>query len=359
MVHKFPSMNEWGGDEAKLRTGVDPTKSAISQSALNSKYLCDYVVNVATGCRHGCKFCYVPSTPAVRTRPEMLEERADVQDPQGEWGNYVLYRDDLPTKLDDTLSRKRVWQETSKGQGIVGVSYSTDCYMDRRAAKITRQVIKVLTKHQKYTRIQTRNPKLALQDIDLFKNAGKFVTIGTSIPSPNSNHVSAIEPNAPLPDVRLSALKEFAEEGIQTFVSMSPTYPTMDKNDIRRLLNRVNEVNPSVIFHEPINPRGANFSMTVQAAEDSGEEDLAESLSQLRDRETWFEYSIKHLRWVQQIGEEQDLPIHLWPDKRLITEANGSTEDWLIHWRNRQSPEEFANRPKPETGMEELTGLAD
>src|SRR6056297_1092448 len=96
---------------SETRTAEDPTKAVLSESALHKKALCDYVINVATGCRHGCRFCYVPSTPNIRTRPDMLNDAADVEDPQREWGDYVLYRDDLPERLDDHLNRKRTWTE--------------------------------------------------------------------------------------------------------------------------------------------------------------------------------------------------------------------------------------------------------
>lgn len=34
------------------RTAEDPTETILSESALNDKHLCDYVINVATSCRH-------------------------------------------------------------------------------------------------------------------------------------------------------------------------------------------------------------------------------------------------------------------------------------------------------------------
>lgn len=54
-----------GGDQHGTRVNTDQTKAVISESQLHTKSLCDYVINVVTGCRHGCKFCYVPTTPAV------------------------------------------------------------------------------------------------------------------------------------------------------------------------------------------------------------------------------------------------------------------------------------------------------
>lgn len=332
-------------DHNEVRTGDDPTKAVLSESGLNSKHLCDYVVNVATGCRHGCKFCYVPSTPNIRARPDMLEEELDVENSQKEWGNYVLYRDGLGERLDKHLDRKRKeLRKTPRGRGVVGVSFSTDCYMDGRAGKITRNVVEALTSHEEYTRVLTRNPILALQDIDVFREAGEYVTIGSSIPSMNSDYVGAIEPSAPAPEHRIEGLKKFDEMGVQTFVSMSPTYPTQSKEDIREQLVRVSECNPAVIFHEPINPRGGNFEMTIQAAREEGEKELADQLASLQDREKWVEYAIDHFRWVQEIGRELELPVHLWPDKQLIKHVSEKESSWLQEWRDGQSAEDFAER---------------
>lgn len=336
-------------EHSDVKTGEDPTKAILSESGLNSKHLCDYVVNVATGCRHGCKFCYVPSTPNIRTRPDMLKEEADVDNGQKEWGNYVLYRDGLGEKLEGHLDRKRTWRNTERGQGVVGVSFSTDCYMDGRAGKITRNVIKALASHEKYTRVLTRNPILALQDLDVFQQAGEYVTIGSSIPCMDTDQVGAIETNAPAPGQRLRGLKEFNDHGVQTFVSMSPTYPTQTKADLRSQLERIAECDPAVVFHEPINPRGGNFEMTVKAARNAGKKELAEELDGLRSREQWIKYATNHLRWVQEIGHDLDLPIHLWPDKQLIKHVDDETALWLQSWRERQSPEDFAEREIPES----------
>jgi DNA repair photolyase len=331
-----------------VRTGEDPTQAILSESALNGKHLCDYVVNVATGCRHGCKFCYVPSTPNIRARPDMLKEEADVDDGQREWGNYVLYRDGLGEKLDEHLDRKRVWNETERGQGIVGISFSTDCYMDGRAGKITRNVVEALATHDKYARILTRNPILALQDADLYREVSEYVTIGSSIPCPDAEQVGAIEPSAPPPEARIRGLEEFNEMGVRTYVSMSPTYPSLRRKDLRETMERIASVDPDVVFHEPINPRGANFDMTVQAAREAGELALANALDQLRDVDHWVQYSLSHLVAVQEIGEELGLPVHLWPDDRLIRNTQGQVKQWLQTWKQRQSPEDFAGRPDPD-----------
>lgn len=143
-------------------------------------------------------------------------------------------------------------------------------------------------------------------------------------------------------------IEDIDEAGVRTFVSMSPTYPTQDREDLRSLLERISETNPGVVFHEPINPRGSNFEMTVRAARQAGEHELARALDQLRDRDTWLRYAVEHYRAVQEIGSDLGLPVHLWPDDQHIKHADGPVSRWLTRWKERQSPESFAGRDTPD-----------
>lgn len=333
-------------DQRGVSHTTDPTKAVLSSSALHHKNLCNYVINVATGCTHGCKFCYVPSTPNIKMRGNMLNEQAGVEDSQKEWGSYLLYRDDLPERLGRKLDRKRTWEETEDGRGVVMISSGTDCYQDRRAAQITRGCVIELVKHGKPVRILTRSPAV-VRDIDVFKAAEGMVTVGSSIPCLDDEMVRSIEPGAPAPSTRLNALEEISKAGVPVYVSMSPTYPTQDREDLRNLLKEFKErLEPDVVFHEPINPRGGNFEMTVQAARDAGQEELADELAKLRERDNWVEYSVNQLTAVEELGEELDVPVHLWPDKELIKHA-GDLSDHLQREREKKTTPE--NYPHPPT----------
>ncbi len=66
-----------------LRQVTDPTKAILSESALNVHDVCDYVINVATGCRHGCRFCYGSNTAVANFASTALNrcESADFEMP--------------------------------------------------------------------------------------------------------------------------------------------------------------------------------------------------------------------------------------------------------------------------------------
>lgn len=333
-------------DARSVSNTTDPTKAVLSNSALHHKNLCNYVINVATGCTHGCKFCYVPSTPNIKMRGNMLKEQVDVEDGQQEWGSYLLYRDDLPERLAQKLDRKRKWEQTDDGRGVVMISSGTDCYQDRRAAQITRECVIELVNHGKPVRILTRSPAV-VRDIDVFEAADGLVTVGSSIPCLDDEMVRAIEPGAPAPSTRLNALEEISNAGVPVYVSMSPTYPTQDREDLRNLLATFkNRLNPDVVFHEPINPRGTNFEMTVQAARDAGQENLATELEKIKSRDYWVDYSVSQLETVEELGEELDVPIHLWPDKQLIKYLDGDQQEKMRREREKiDSPEDYPIGP--------------
>ncbi|ACV47690.1 MULTISPECIES: SPL family radical SAM protein [Halomicrobium] len=331
-------------EQGGLRINADPTKSVLSESKLHKKSLCDYVINVATGCRHGCKFCYVPSTPAVDNRDEMLDDRADVDDPQQDWGDYLLYRDDLPERVQRGLEETdfQNWKTTDRGRGIVMLSSGTDCYQDRRAAQITRGCVHELIEHDIPTRILTRSPNVT-RDIDLFKQANGSLTVGSSIPSFDTSLISVLEPNAPPPMARWEALNELFKAGVPRFVSFSPTYPTMGREDIHEALSWFSAIDPEVVFHEPINPRGINFEMCIEALEDEGLESEADEFRKLQRQGKWVDYALDQIEMVRDVATHfENITIHTWPGRDLIEATNGTQQRKFKQMRRQISPEPFA-----------------
>src|SRR5213594_140794 len=54
------------------------------------KSLSNWAFNIAVGCSHACRFCYVPSAATIKQAPNLAEY--GVRDPDAEWGDYVLVR---------------------------------------------------------------------------------------------------------------------------------------------------------------------------------------------------------------------------------------------------------------------------
>jgi len=331
-------------DQSGISVNTDPTKAIISESSLYKKSLCDYVINVATGCRHGCEFCYVPTTPAIENRDEMLNEQAGVEDPQSDWGSYLLYRDDLPERLGNELEDvdEDDWETTNRGRGVVMLSSGTDCYQDRRAAQITRGCVAELVSHDIPVRILTRSPAV-VRDIDLFQKAGNRITVGSSIPSFEAPLVRAMEPNAPPPMQRWEALDRLQKAGVPVFVSMSPTYPTMGEDEFNELLGYFRALGDIVVFHEPINPRGSNFQQCLNAAQEAGYDNVVDELQQIQDsHQYWVEYALEQINTVQKVATRfSGIKVHSWPDDQLVKATSGQLQSKLKAMQKAISPESF------------------
>ncbi len=352
------AMAAQGDTENGIRVNTDPTKSVMSESHLHTKSLCDHVINVATGCRHGCKFCYVPTTPAIDSRDDMLAEQADVADPQTDWGSYLLYRNDLPERLARILEERNPSErkQTDRGRGVVMLSSGTDCYQDRRTAQITRGAVTELVKHDIPVRILTRSPAV-VRDIDLFQAADEGITVGSSIPSFDTSLVRAMEPNAPPPAARWEALDRLQQAGVPVYVSMSPTYPTMDESDFHELLSYFRALGEIVVFHEPINPRGQNFQLCLETVKEVGYEDVATELNRLRnDHQYWVEYALEQHHTVQKVATRfEGLQVHSWPDDELVRTTSGQLRRTLEAMQGTVPPESFAkDGPTPGTEQEAL-----
>jgi DNA repair photolyase len=351
------AMNTESHEQQNLTINTDPTKSVMSESHLYTKSLCDHVINVATGCRHGCEFCYVPTTPAIDSRDGMLAEQADVEDPQADWGSYLLYRDDLPERLRNILDNRDPAErkETERGRGIVMLSSGTDCYQDRRAAQITRGAVAELIRHNIPVRILTRSPAV-VRDVGLFQKAGDQISVGSSIPSFDTSLVKTMEPNAPPPMTRWEALDQLQQAGIPVYVSMSPTYPTMSEADFHQLLSYFRALGEIVVFHEPINPRGANFQQCFEAAKDCGYEMVASELQSLRDdHQYWVNYALDQIRTVQEVATRFDgLHVHPWPDDELIQATDGQLQSTLVKMKESVPPELFHDEDKEQSQMPAL-----
>jgi hypothetical protein len=111
----------------------------------------------------------------------------------------------------------------------------------------------------------------------------------------------------------VGAFKKLFGAGVPRFVSFSPTYPTMDQEEIREALLWFGAVDPDVVLHKPMNPRGENFDMCLEATCEAGYNDVVEELARIHDHGEWTKYAIEHIKLVREIAEEQfdRLQIHL------------------------------------------------
>lgn len=175
-----------------------------------------YNINPYLGrCGHNCIYCYAIKFPSFNgpTVPRL--------------------------KLKETINKivKRV-----RVRLPVMLSDSTDPYQPlEKEYKVTRRCIEVLAEHGFPLLIVTKSD-LVVRDIDVFKKTPTVVSM--TITTSRSEIASIIEPGAPEPNARFSAIKELVEEGVPVTVRIDPIIPSVnfEMDDLERIVREASRI---------------------------------------------------------------------------------------------------------------------
>jgi len=175
----------------KYRVIYTPSGAAREYSEL--------AVNLATGCEHGCKYCYAPSIRG--TSREDFKTR-------------IILRNNFSKNLESDLKEMSELQDTRR----VLLCFMTDAYQPL-LAKDTRGYLELFRKYDIAFQVLTKNGKLAENDFDLYSEKDAYAS--TIIFSDEETR-KYYEPSAGTLRERIDSLKKAKELGIETWVSLEP-----------------------------------------------------------------------------------------------------------------------------------------
>lgn len=334
-------------------TGLWSVPASITRNNFVNKSLSSWAFNTAIGCAHACRFCYVPDVSTIKLA-EKLKSDHGVDDPDAQWGDYVLFRPWHEHKFMASLKKaeETPLSELNKdGNRAVMLCTTTDPYQtvkdpqkQQHSRDLVRRALELIRDRSTLNvRILTRSP-LAKLDFDLFKSFGPRLLFGISLPTLRNDLAKIYEPNAPAPTQRISCLKAAKAAGLHVYVAMAPTYPECDADDLDETLSEIKALDPVTVFHEPINIRAENVARISSHAKSLG---VNLDTSVFESNEAWLDYSLKQLLQVQEAAEYRRLPLHLWPDAAMGTvkaiaqaQYGGHRQNhkrWLDSWWNRIS----------------------
>ncbi len=316
------------------RVGLWSSPAVVAPNNFVYKSLSNWAFNIAVGCSHACRFCYVPSAATIKQGAKLAEY--GVEDPDAEWGDYVLLRSwDEKKFLTSVRAAETTPREQLKPDGNRAVIYcsTTDPYQvihhpdparRRELAELSRFLVSrslALIRDQSTlnVRILSRSP-LARADFDLFRSFGKRLVFGMSLPTLRNDLAKVYEPKAPAPSQRLATLRAAKEAGLHVYAAIAPTYPECDEADLRATLKAVAELDPITIFHEPINIRAENVARIEAHADSLG---IRLKTYVFATREGWQDYAVSALHTVSELAKNLGIykRLHLWPDKSLGCQA--------------------------------------
>jgi DNA repair photolyase len=338
------------------RVGFWFSPAVIAPNNFVYKSLSNWAFNIAVGCSHACRFCYVPSAATIKLGAKLT--KYGVKDPDAEWGGYVLLR---PWAEKQFLASLRAAEQTPSNQlkadGNRAVIYcsTTDPYqviphpnsarrreLADHARFLVRRSLELIRDHSTLNvRILTRSP-LARSDFNFYKSFNKRLVFGMSLPTLRNDLSKVYEPKAPAPSQRLATLHAAKDAGLHVYVAVAPTYPECDEADLRATLEALSQLKPITIFHEPINIRAENVARIEAQAASLGIRLKSEVFA---TRDSWQDYALRSLRTVEQLADDLSLAdrLHLWPDKILGKVAAARMPnptkhaEWLHRWWTRIS----------------------
>jgi len=135
---------------------------------------------------------------------------------------------------------------------VVGLSGVTDPYQPaEQKYELTRNIIEILRRKQFPVHISTKSD-LVLRDIDILKEISKYswCSISFTIITFDENILNYLEPSAPSPKRRLSAIKKLKKADIQVGVNFIPIIPYIldDKNNIEDVIKKTSKYADYIII---------------------------------------------------------------------------------------------------------------
>ena len=146
----------------------------------------------------------------------------------------------------------------------VMISDCTDPYQPlEREYGLTRKCIQALSKYDFPLLIVTKSD-LVLRDMDIFKKTKTVVSM--TVTTLAEDIAKIVEPYAPSPNRRISALKKIAENGISTVVRIDPIIPTINDNekDFEKLVSTLADAGVRQVTIATVKPVRGFFSTLRQ-----------------------------------------------------------------------------------------------
>ena len=204
--------------EAKTRVDYFDiaARSFLARSPENSRVPFRWMINPYRGCEFGCKYCY------ARYAHEFMELR----DP-------LDFERRIYIKQFDAVAFQRELRRLPTGETIA-IGTATDPYQPaERRYGITRSILQVFAQTSGYRIGITTKSQLVARDIDVLQEVSRrhFLTISMTVTTIDTTLARLIEPMAPRPDLRLSAVRKLSNNAVRATVFCAPILPLITDND--------------------------------------------------------------------------------------------------------------------------------
>src|SRR6202451_207197 len=216
-----------------------PSKSLLNRCTSGRGMPFTWTINPYRGCEFACKYCY------ARYTHEFMEMRDGI-----EFERKIYVKQHTAELLRRDL--RRVKPEES-----IALGTATDPYQPaERRYEITRGMLEEFSRHSGFALGIVTKSNLVVRDIDLLREVSREnrLTVYITVTTLNVELARILEPRAPRPDLRIEAVRQLSEAGIDVGVSCCPVLPgiTDSPADLEAVVRAASEAGARHIFAGPL-----------------------------------------------------------------------------------------------------------
>lgn len=197
----------------------------------------DRSINPYRGCEHGCIYCFARPTHAYHDLSPGLD-----------FESRLFAKPDAARLLREELGKRDYVVRP------IAFGTNTDPYQPIEATwRITRKCIALLAETDHPLTITTKSDRV-VRDLDLLAPmaAKGLAAVAVSVTSLDPKIAMTLEPRAPAPERRLTAVRRLADAGVPAFVSIAPVVPAITDNEMEHIIERAAESGARAVFFLPV-----------------------------------------------------------------------------------------------------------
>src|SRR5271157_2974134 len=187
-----------------------PAKSLLNRCTSQRGLPFTWTINPYRGCEFGCKYCY------ARYTHEFMEMRDGAE-----------FEQKIYVKQHTAALLRSELRKVKKGEAIA-LGTATDPYQPaERRYETTRGILEEFGRHRGFELGIVTKSNLIVRDLDLLRAVAlnNVLSIHMTVTTMNVELAPILEPRAPRPDLRMDAVRQLSEAGIDVGVSSSPVLP--------------------------------------------------------------------------------------------------------------------------------------
>jgi len=216
-----------------------PARSLLNRCVSRRAMPFTWTINPYRGCEFACKYCY------ARYTHEFMEMREGV-----DFERKIYVKQHAAALLRRDLRRV-------KPDEAIALGTATDPYQPaERRYRVTRSILEEFSRQKGFDLGIVTKSNLVVRDLDVLCEVARhnLISIHITVTTLNIELARILEPRAPRPDLRMSAVRALRQAGLRVGVSCSPVIPgiTDAAKDLEAVIRAAAEAGAEYVFANPL-----------------------------------------------------------------------------------------------------------